>query len=358
MSNKYLFLLLLLPLLACTGKERQRVFNFRNHNSSVCHVMYAADDPSGFLRIGRRKSLMIIDANGFTVPYQFADSGKVVFMLDIPSGEGKKYTFKATKLKMDFHGPLYYSCLDNGDVCWGNNMCSFFMHSDKVEGNGAGFGFAPDGPGKGGYLFRHSLGCGGIAPYKENHLVRYGNFTKMELLDSGPVLLRMRFTFPDFHLDGKRVHEERTISINPNVRFCKVESHFVGCDGPIPIAICIPFKGEDGLPVDSERESNKRFVPVVQAGRGYMCYAEEGSNDKHGTVFTAVMLANRSRCRQQSMDGHMAIISETDSGGRFDYCIAGASSFNGMNYSMWSSLVESYCTHVRTAFSPTSYDVE
>lgn len=357
MWNRYLIMLLLLPLLACSGKERQRVFVFRNHNSSPRHVLCEIDDPSDFLRVRRNKSLLITDANGFTVPYQKTDSGTVVFMVNIPPAESKKYTIEATKQHPDFPSPLYCRTLDNGDVVWGNGLCSFFMHSAKVPGDGAGFGFAPDGPGKGGYLFRHSLGCGGLAPLSKNHLLRYGNFTKMELIDSGPVLLRMRFSFPEFQFNGRKVHEERTVSIFPNVRYSKVESRFVGTDSMF-VAICLPYKGENGLPVPTLLEANKRFAPIVQLGRGYMCYAENGTSDMHGTIFTAVIFPERLQYRNMDVDGHQAVVSKLDSDGCFVYYIAGASSLTGMNYQMWTSLVESSAGQLRADLQPTSYDVE
>lgn len=355
MSNRLLFLLLLLPLLACSGKQKQRVFNFMNRNSSVCHVPCVVDDPSDFLKIRRRQSLLITDANGFVVPYQKIDSGKIVMMLDIPAAEGKKYTFQATKMQLDFPNQLFCKELKNGDVIWGNKSSAFYMHSSKIQGVGGGVGFAPGG--KSEYVLSNSLGCGGIAPYYGSHLIRYGNFIKMELIDSGPVLLRMRFTFPEVEIKGHKVHEERTISAYPNVNYCKVESRFIGID-TLDVAICIPYKDENGVPVNSELEANNRFHPVTQIGKGYMCYAEEGSSYEHGTIFTAVIHGERLKCREVSVDGHMAIVSQMLSEKPFVYYLVGASSFTGMNYQRWANYIESTSFQVRNSIRPEYYDVE
>jgi len=313
---------------------------------------------------------MVIDANGFTVPYQRIDSSKLIFMLNIKSATAKRYTFKSTDLEIKFDTVVRCFRNEAGDVFWENDKAIYRMHGSNVKGPGGGIDYIAKKHGA--FLDKDSitsndsfnegntLGCGGVAPYNNGHLIRYGNFEKMELLDSGPIYLRMRFSFPEFDLEGHKVHEERTISMVAGQIFSKIECSFIGVDSSMSVSLAygIPYKDVKGCPVDSAQASNNYYSMSTLQGKGTMCYAENFCGKNIGTTYSAVITGKRGSYNVVEADGHSLITEQYDISEPFVYYQGATTSVAGMNFLMWQDFATDFSNHVKSQLTITSYESE
>lgn len=244
---------------------------------------------------------IIKDTEGQQVPYQVTYDGKVLLQAGTKGGESKTYviekgtpeTFKAltyarfiTERKDDFawendrvafrlYGPALVATdgPSNGLDIWYKRTPNLIIDKWYKDDLAGVLSYHEDhGEGLDDYKVGRTLGAGAMAPYIDRKLVLNDNFVTQEILDNGPLRTTFKLTYKDLDINGERVSESRTISLDAGSQLSKVVQEF-GTQKPIEVAA-----GVIKRPVDSQIDKKETYVVY-----------EEPSTQKVNGVYIALV---------------------------------------------------------------------
>ena len=146
------------------------------------------------------------------------------------------------------------------DFAWENNLIAHRMYGPALEATGEisngidiwlkrtdsliidkwfkpGYNYHSDqGEGLDCYKVGRTLGAGAMAPYEKDSLWLGNNYIRYKVLDNGPIRIAFQLDYAPFLVDSVEVTERRTISLDANQRFNRMDNLYEGDFTELPIA--------------------------------------------------------------------------------------------------------------------------
>lgn len=254
--------------------------------------------------LANNQAYIVKNEKGEIVPSQVTHDGKLLFESGLKANQAANFTVTAGE-------PQEYSPKTYGrfiterkdDFAWENDKVAFRIYGPalvEVDGPSNGldvwFKRTPNmvidkwykddiagvasyhedhGEGLDDYKVGRTLGAGGMAPYVNGKLWLNDNFTAQEVLDNGPLRTTFKLTYNDIDIDGNKVGETRTFSIDAGSQLSKVIQEYQ-TSTPIPVAAGIV-----------KREASDSII--VAPNNTYLIY-DEPYSDKVDNVYMTVAI--------------------------------------------------------------------
>lgn len=307
MKNKNIILVLfaIVFLASCSSKKEMQV---------------TIENPSGFDRLTEvveipidsikdkvvlKDSAVYVVKNsaGEIIPSQVTYDRKLIFQADVKANESKTFiitTDTAQIYPAKTFGRLVPERKD--DFAWENDRVAFRTYGQALmatdgPSNGLDIWYKrtnnlvidkwyeadltgkasyhnDNGEGLDDYKVGRSLGAGAMAPYVNDKLWLNENFVSEEILDNGPLRTTFKLAYKDIDMDGKKIGESRTFSIDAGSQLTKVVQAY-SVDAPLQVAAGIV-----------KRESGDSIIAAVD--KGYIIYAEPKTEKVEG-VYTSLL---------------------------------------------------------------------
>ncbi len=307
MKNKNIILVLfaIVFLASCSSKKEMQV---------------TIENPSGFDRLTEvveipidsikdkvvlKDSAVYVVKNsaGEIIPSQVTYDRKLIFQADVKANESKTFVITTDTAQIypaKTFGRLVSERKD--DFAWENDRVAFRTYGQALmatdgPSNGLDIWYKrtnnlvidkwyeadltgkasyhnDNGEGLDDYKVGRSLGAGAMAPYVNDKLWLNENFVSEEILDNGPLRTTFKLAYKDIDLDGKKIGESRTFSIDAGSQLTKVVQAY-SVDAPLQVAAGIV-----------KRESGDSIIAAVD--KGYIIYAEPKTEKVEG-VYTSLL---------------------------------------------------------------------
>lgn len=287
--------------------------------SSNKEMQITVENPSGFDRLTEvveipidsikdkvvlKDSAVYVVKNsaGEVIPSQVTYDRKLIFQAEVKANESKTFvitTDTAQAYPAKTFGRLVSERKD--DFAWENDRVAFRIYGQALmatdgPSNGLDIWYKrtddlvidkwyanelagkasyhnDNGEGLDDYKVGRSLGAGAMAPYVNGKLWLNENFVSDEILDNGPLRTTFKLGYKDIEVDGKKISESRTFSIDAGSQLTKVVQAY-GVNEPMQVAAGIV-----------KRESGDSIIAAVD--KGYIIYAEPKSQKVEG-VYVSV----------------------------------------------------------------------
>ncbi|MDR2954886.1 MAG: DUF4861 domain-containing protein [Prevotella sp.] len=305
---KKILIVLLLSILVFSCKKEEKVIRLTIENPSNFDrltelIEIPIDTIKNTIAVGDSLVYIVQDSEGNIIPSQATFDRKIVFQPQLKSkesksfvislGEAQEYEPKAygrfiTERKDDFawendrvafriYGPALIEIdgPSNGIDAWykrTNNLIIDKWYKDDLAGKVSYHN--DNGEGLDDYKVGRSLGAGAMAPYVGNKLWLNENFAEQELLDNGPLRTTFKLIYKDLDVNGQKIAESRTISLDAGSQLSKVIQAYT---------VKEPLQVAAGL---AKRESNDSII--VDSNKEYIIYAEPKTNKAEG-IFLAMV---------------------------------------------------------------------
>lgn len=239
---------------------------------------------------------------GETIPSQLTCDGKIIFRPELEAGESKSFiitTAKPQKFVPQTYGRFITERKD--DFAWENDRVAFRIYGPalvEIDGPSNGLdlwykrtsdliidkwykndldGVASyhrdNGEGLDDYKVGRTLGAGAMAPYINGKLLLNENFAKQELLDNGPLRTTFKLTYNDLNIDGAKVAESRTISLDAGSQLTKIVQAY-SSERDLKVAAGIVKRGAGD---------------TVVCSRNYVIYGEPASKSVD-RIYVAILM--------------------------------------------------------------------
>lgn len=106
------------------------------------------------------------------------------------------------------------------------------------------------------YGVGYTLGAGNNAPFVNDSLYHAKNFTKAEVLESGPLRFSFRLSYDAWLAGEKAVQKSMTITLDAGEQLNKIETEYSFEDSSLSIAAGINLKGSGGVQWLHEKENS------------------------------------------------------------------------------------------------------
>ncbi len=150
------------------------------------------------------------------------------------------------------------------------------------------------------YKVGRTLGAGASAPYVDGKLWLSRNYVTYETLANGPVRTAVRLTYGAFDVNGQEVSVVKTITLDANRHFNRIENVYTGDFTTLPVAAGFV----------------RHNIKELQSGEGWLAFREEASDtqdpEADGDIFGAVVAAG-SRIETEA-DGHAVAVVDVKPG--------------------------------------------
>lgn len=287
--------------------------------SSKKEMQITIENPSGFDRltevveipidsikdkVALKDSAVYVVKNsaGEVIPSQVTYDRKLIFQAEVKANESKTFvitTDTAQTYPAKTFGRLIPERKD--DFAWENDRVAFRIYGQALiatdgPSNGLDIWYKrtndlvidkwyanelagkasyhnDNGEGLDDYKVGRSLGAGAMAPYVNGKLWLNENFVSDEILDNGPLRTTFKLGYKDIDVDGKKISESRTFSIDAGSQLTKVVQAY-GVNESMQVAAGIV-----------KRESGDSVIAAVD--KGYIIYAEPKSQKVEG-VYVSV----------------------------------------------------------------------
>lgn len=374
MKNIGLLWIAALLLAACTGNKKMsvRVTNDSSSDRSGELVEVAWADIAGRISPLDTGRLVVIDESGRQLPRQWVYEGKpdvqkLVFPATVRAGASSVYIL--TTGTPETFVPAVYGRLvpeRKDDFAWENDKVAFRMYGPALQATGEisnGIDlwvkctdslvidrwYENDLSGKASYHKNHgegldfykvgrTLGLGAAAPFVNDTIWLGNNFVKSEVLDNGPLRVTFRLTYAPFEVDGQKVSETRTLSLDAGSHMNRVTEHFDMQADAMPLASGIVLRPEGG-------------ETKYSSAAGYAAYAEPETAD--GVIYAAVVSASPFDEVKEGC-GHLLSISEYGKGSDYVYYTGGGWSKGGFAaVADWFGYVSAFASALRQPLTVT-----
>lgn len=298
--------------------------------------------------------ITVSDSNGKQVPYQITADGRILFLSSVKASSTSEYTIsKGVPEKFDTICCGSFRADRMDDFIWENDKSGYRTYGPALQKKGEkAFGYdiftksvdypvmtdrfdkalygdpkisfhLDHGDGMDSYGVGPTLGCGADAIVAGDSLVYPWCWTEYEILESGPVRFKARFSYSPVVIDGKEVIEQRTITLDRGSHLNKVEVEFAGLEKDYPIAA--------GVVVHPENPEAYRFAS--DSCGGYVAYSDLGDRNVGqngeiyvGAVFTGELQeigfkpfsADEIKCRNGAL-GHVLAVGTYSPGQKYTY---------------------------------------
>lgn len=298
---------------------------------------------------------VVTDAAGEEIPSQVVFNGGelpvgLIFQADVKAQDEAVYFVKAgtpAKYKTQIFGRLVPERKD--DFAWENNRIAYRMYGPALEATGeisngidvwvkrtdelvVDDWYKKDdyhrdhGQGLDCYKVGRTLGAGAMAPYIDTLLVLGNNFISSEILDEGPLRIRFLLKYAPYGVDSVEWQETRTITLDANTPFNKIEELYRGNFEVMPVAAGIVM-----------REGGEQLQEAAEGVIGY--WEPENGNDGHTAI--GVIFPNGASAVTVGSGGHLLALSEAGNGVPFVYYAGAGWSKNGFeNAGEWFALLK------------------
>lgn len=255
-------------------------------------------------RVAVKDSLVYVVKNseGEIIPYQVTYDRKIVFQPALRAKEVKSFIITSDEPQM-FTPKTYgrFVTERKDDFAWENDRVAFRVYGPaliEVDGPSNGIdawykrtndliidkwykddlaGLASyhkdNGEGLDDYKVGRSLGAGAMAPYVDGKLWLNDNFVTEELLDNGPLRTTFKLTYKDIDVNGTKISENRTISLDAGSQLSKIAQAYT-IKQPMDVAAGI---------VKREKGDTTVF------SHNYMVYGEPYSESVENVYLAVVM---------------------------------------------------------------------
>lgn len=250
---------------------------------------------------------VVKNSEGVIIPSQITYDRKLIFQPEMKANESKVFTITLDTMQTyptKTFGRLISERKD--DFAWENDRVAFRIYGQALvatDGPSNGLDiwykrtnnlvvnnwYANDlagvasyhndnGEGLDDYKVGRSLGAGAMAPYVNGQLVLNENFVSEEVLDNGPLRTTFKLGYKDLDINGRKVSESRTFSIDAGSQLTKVVQAY-GITEPMGVAAGI---------VDRE---NVNSTATIVSKDGYIIYSEPGTGRVDGIYLAMVFPA-------------------------------------------------------------------
>ncbi len=356
---------------ACKGKELTlRVQNQSSMDriSEIVSVDWHAIAEGLTLAAG--ETIIIQDAAAQQVVYQLVYDGKdtpqsLIFLVDVPANSSVTYTVKKgipNRFISRTYGRYVPERMD--DFAWENNRIAFRMYGPALHGtnnNGVDVwvkrtdsliinkfyyddlnnkkSYHEDhGEGLDCYDVGHTLGAGGVAPYRNGKLWMGETYTSYKVLDNGPLRTTFVLNYDSIYVDGKNLRQTLTVSLDANSQFTKATVTCYGELDTLSLAAGIALHG-----------GNEKLETNVDAG--LIAYAED--HREAGWIYVSVLLPEGVSKIVQD-DTHALALAANRIGQPFTYYFgAGWSKWGFATNEDWVSYTYEYMQKIRQPLTVT-----
>lgn len=282
------------------------------------------------------ENVVVSDCSGAQIPSQVIYEGDtpaaLIFQVSVYAGESADVTV-APGVREEYpvlvYGRYVPERLD--DYAWENNKMAFRAYGPALETAPGEMLATPGfdtwvksveypvidlryergnyhhdyGDGMDCYKVGRTLGAGASAPYVDGKLWLSRNYTTYETLANGPVRTAVRLTYGAFDVNGREVSVVKTITLDANRHFNRIENIYTGDFETLPIA------------AGFIRHKIKEFENY----EGWLAFREEASDtqdpEADGDIFCAVVAAG-ARIVPEA-DGHAVAVVEVKPGEPMTY---------------------------------------
>lgn len=294
------------------------------------------------------KNVVVTDETGKEISSQVVFAGqtepqKLIFQVSLSPYAEKIYRVKEGQpalYKPEVYGRFVPERMD--DYAWENTLVGHRVYGPALEAAGeisngidvwvkktgellidewykTGDYHKDHGKGMDCYKVGRTLGAGALAPFVDRKIVLANNYVKQQTLDSGPIRISFRLEYAPFVAGKDTLMEIRTISLDANSRFNRIEEKYRGTPGTMEVAAGIVSRQKPGL-------------TLLDQKAGLLGYWEAQNNDNgdnNGHVAVGVIFPEGAKdivCEQD----HWLAISDYVGGSPFVYYMGSAWSKGGV----------------------------
>lgn len=332
-------------LVACTPQKKMEITVANGSASDRTDELVEVSWHEVTARLGVPDTARLVvteAATGQQVPYQLIRNGgkdvqSVLFPATVAAGASSVYTLQ-NGVPEQFEPKVYGRQVPErkDDFAWENDKAAFRMYGPALEATGeisngidlwvkktdklviddwykndlAGIASYHQDHGEGldFYKVGRTLGLGALAPFVRDTLWLGKNYTRVEVLDQGPLRLVFRLWYAPFGVDGRPVAETRTISLDANSRLNKVVERFETEIPAMAVASGIVLRPEEGGSMEYDAE------------KGYAAYAEPKASD--GVIYAGMVSLAGFRSVQTAC-GHLLGLNDYKPGTDYTYYTGG-----------------------------------
>lgn len=318
------------------------------------------------------ETVVVCNAEGEQVPSQVIYAGgeeplKLIFQATIEGGETELFTIAAgerAEYEQQAFGRQVPERYD--DYAWENNLCAYRLYGPALETSpeklitpgidvwvkcteklvidewyAKGDYHHNYGDGMDCYKVGKTLGGGASVPMVEGKFwPMEHNYATARTLDNGPIRTSVELTYVAWDVNGVAVSLVKTISLDANQRFNRMENVYTGEFETLPIAA--GFVRHD--------------VKATAEGEGWLAMVEAVSDSKQpevdGDIYQAVVLPEGEM--HADLLGHSLAVVEVKSGEKMTYYSASGWSQGGVeNMEDWTATIEEQVAAVATPLTVT-----
>ncbi|GKI21948.1 DUF4861 domain-containing protein [Odoribacter laneus] len=240
-------------------------------------------------------TILVLNAAGEEIPSQVLFKGEkqpqsLIFQTDVPSDAEAVYRLvlgHPQAYRPEAYGRFVPERMD--DYAWENNLVGHRMYGPALEATGeisngidvwvkktgellidewyrTGDYHKDRGKGMDCYKVGRTLGAGALAPYRDGKIVLGNNYIHQQTLDNGPIRISFRLDYAPFQVGKEEITETRTIALDANSRFNRIEERYTGIKDSLEVVAGIVVRPEPGQ-------------IWKEAEKGLMGYWEPQNND-------------------------------------------------------------------------------
>lgn len=304
--KKLLYLFICVFCISCTKNNSVtiEVANPSNFDRSAELIEIPLSDINSRLSVKTDTNYIVKNSGGTIVPSQVTSDNKLIFQSELKANEKKSYSISVgqkqayeTKTWIAHHPERY------GDLALENDRIGFRLYGKELKAIQApmsGFDLwfkrtpkividewyvkelskeasyhVDHGEGCDPYTVGQTLGAGNMAIMNNDTIILNQNFDEYEILDNGPLRTTFKVTYPVMNLNGEKVSEVKTISLDAGSQLAKVIQDF---------SVTTPTTLATGFP---KRVSNDSIV--YTKGNNYFIY-EEPKDSINGQIYLGIVI--------------------------------------------------------------------
>ncbi len=299
---------------SCTTKQRMVKVTVTNptnieRNNEIVEIDLEKINKKLSLNSGQK--MIVTNKSGDQLPFQLITNGNetpssIIFAVSLKDGESSTYQIMPGTPN-DFD-PLVYGRLvpeRKDDFTWENNRVAYRVYGPALQATGEISGgldiwvkrtenliinkwYKDDLAGKASYHHDHgegldfykvgpTLGLGMTAPMYDDKLVLGKNFTKVEILDNGPLRISFKLFYAPYTVGETEVNETRIITLDANEYLNKVVKVFETNDkSNLKLATGFIVSGKDN------------HITFAENADGIIAY-QVPTDKNYGTIFTGAI---------------------------------------------------------------------
>ncbi|MFV0470772.1 MAG: DUF4861 domain-containing protein [Paludibacteraceae bacterium] len=326
------------------------------------------------LQLKENRKLVVLNSSSEQIPYQIASGADtadslLIFQANVPANGTSTY-FVKTGTPLQF-GPKAYGRLvpeRKDDFAWENDKIAFRVYGPALQATGEisnGIDlwakrtdklvidrwYADDLAGKQSYHHDNgegldmykvgpTLGAGAASPFVNGKIWYCKNFTSYEVLDNGPLRIKVKLHYAPYMADKTEVTETRIISLDAGNQLNKMCVKYQYAGSPLTIAAGI---------VTHDLKMEQTYT-----ADDHTCFAHAEPNDTvNGVIYEGVTSA-QPFSEIILKEGHILGLQQVPSGADYVYYTGGGWSKAGFsNFDDWKTYLQEFNKKIRNPLTVT-----